>query len=290
MKIHITMIYPPQYKWARTFEDVIAALGYGLQGLGHEVTFRENDIHKGMPNIILGAHLADLRPFLKFPDTPIIVYNWEQLEKTIDSWHPSYREVLSQVTYVWDYSSANVLWMRKHLGIEAVQVPLGYVPELERVRHVSSDVDVLFLGVVNPRRQRVLDELRRRGLSVTVLDSHWGLSRDLWMGRTKVVINIHQFSENDELEILRVGYCLMNRVPVVSERSELIDGALEGYKNSIIWASYDSLVDQCVAAVQDPDWRNAIVSKGYAWFREHPEEQYLAKPLSLLGAKLPTPS
>jgi hypothetical protein len=40
-------------------------------------------------------------------------------------------------------------------------MPVGYVPELERIRPApAEDIDVLFFGSVNDRRQRVLDQLR----------------------------------------------------------------------------------------------------------------------------------
>ncbi|MCY0899261.1 MAG: hypothetical protein OWU33_10085 [Firmicutes bacterium] len=38
-------------------------------------------------------------------------------------------------------------------------------------------------------------------------------------------------------------------------------------------------------AVKEPGWRDASAERGYAWFRAHREEDYLAEALGMLVAR-----
>jgi hypothetical protein len=61
---------------------------------------------------------------------------------------------------VWDYSARNVKrWAR--LGVRDVRhLPVGYVPQLSRIPRDEENIDVLFYGSVNERRQEILTALR----------------------------------------------------------------------------------------------------------------------------------
>ena len=93
---------------------------------------------------------------------------------------------------VWDYSQANVDVLRAAGHQRVSHVPLGYVPELARVRAVpKQDIDVLFYGSRNERRNHVLAQLQARGLKVQALFGVYGEQRDQYIGRAKVVLNTH---------------------------------------------------------------------------------------------------
>ena len=96
-------------------------------------------------------------------------------------------------------------------------VPIGYVPELTRIAPAPEDIDVLFYGALSERRYAVLRDLHDRGLRVKWLLGAFGASRDAWIARSKIVINVHYW-EAKIFEIARVSYLLANRRAVVSER------------------------------------------------------------------------
>jgi len=70
-------------------------------------------------------------------------------------------------------------------------VPIGYVPELTRIAPAAEDIDVLFYGASYERRYAVLRDLHDRGLRVKWLSGVYGASRDAWIARSKIVLNIH---------------------------------------------------------------------------------------------------
>jgi hypothetical protein len=81
------------------------------------------------------------------------------------------------------------------LGIEAAVLPLGYHPPRTAPTSRTRDLDVLFLGIVVPRRRRVLRRLRRKGVEVVNLGSWtdpalWGQHRAELLSRVKILLNL----------------------------------------------------------------------------------------------------
>ncbi len=275
---HVTLLYPPNYAWAKTFDEIIETVVYGLQGLGIQPTFAENHIVRGSTNIIFGAHLVDVTPILELPETTIIVYNFEQLEKTLDNWNPAFRTALQRAV-VWDYDAINVDYRFRIFGKQSTLVPVGFVPELRRIRPGNEDIDVILFGVPSSRRIAVIEALRQQGVRAVVLERVWGLARDLWIRRAKVILNIHQFSATDSLEQVRLSYCLANSRLVVSETpSQPLEWS--AYQEGILWSSYNGLVDRCLEALADETLRQHTAARGYALFSRMLEETFLSPALA----------
>jgi len=186
---------------------------------------------------------------------------------------------------VWDYSEANVRWLRERGHQRVKRLPVGYVPELSRVSaRGTPDVDVLFYGSLNPRRTSILDALRARGLRVEALFGVYGQARDAWIGRAKVVLNMH-FYESKLFEIVRVSYLLANRKAVVCEHSVMNDDdtpLCEG----MAYVPYDGLVDACEALVRDDARRAQLERCGYELFSRRDATRLMA---GLLGLPVADP-
>ena len=80
-------------------------------------------------------------------------------------------------------------------GIGAAVLPLGYHPPRATPAPRTRDIDVLFLGMVVPRRRRVLRGLRRKGVEVVDLGSWtdpalWGEQRAELLSRVKILLNL----------------------------------------------------------------------------------------------------
>lgn len=91
---------------------------------------------------------------------------------------------------MWDYSAANVARLAA-LGVAALHVPIGYHPVLARIERAAEDLDVLFYGSLNERREAVLDGLEARGLQVASVFGVYGAERDALIARAKLVLNVH---------------------------------------------------------------------------------------------------
>ena len=178
----------------------------------------------------------------------------------------------------WDYSQANIEYLAA-LGLpRPTYVPIGYVPELTRIAPAPEDIDVLFYGMLSERRYAVLRDLHDRGLRVKWLSGVLGASRDAWIARSKIVLNVHYW-EAKIFEIARVSYLLANRRAVVSERGT--DPTLEReLASGVAFADYDELVDRCIELLGDERARHELAERGYQAFSARDQAAIVHRALS----------
>lgn len=106
-------------------------------------------------------------------------------------------------------------------GISAHWVPIGYDPSRGCDLSLCRDIGVLFLGTLNiPRRKRMLDYLRRRGVSLLVMGSPsdpacWGENRTRLLNRTKILLNLAR--SPGQLPDTRLILGMANKALVISE-------------------------------------------------------------------------
>ena len=132
--------------------------------------------------------------------------------------------------------------------------------------------------MLSERRYAVLRELHDRGLRVKWLSGVLGASRDAWIARSKIVLNIHYW-EAKIFEIARVSYLLANRRAVVSEHGA--DPTLErGLESGIAFADYNELVDRCVELLGDEPTRRELAERGYQAFSAGSQAAILDRALS----------
>lgn len=243
--------------------EVAKGVVYSLETLGHEVAFATNNpgMAPGSRLIVFNAHL--LPPDWKLPDDAIL-FNAEQVRLDVQwkNWH--YTQLLRKHR-VWDYSETNIECLRE-LGVEhVVHCRVGYWPGLARFAPTEETVDVLFIGPVNDRRLKVIQELDRRKLLVKILFGVYGDERDRWIARPKVIVNIHFYPE-PIFEIFRVSHLLANRKCVVTE-----DGGRDKELETLAMATtayvfYENIADECARLVKDADRRREIATRGHDIF------------------------
>jgi hypothetical protein len=278
MRFAVAIVSPPSHHdiSGGAFNEIAEALHHGLVGLGHDSVLTNRLDLDERRTIVLGGNLL-VQYALEPPKNPIF-YNLEQLGNDLP-WMtmPEFVDLFRRYP-TWDYSQANIEYLAG-LGLpRPTYVPVGYVPELTRVAPVPEDIDVLFYGALNGRRYAVLRELHDRGLQVKWLSYVYGASRDAWIARSKIVLNIHYW-EAKIFEITRVSYLLANRRAVVSERSA--DPALErDLQSGIAFADYDELVDRCVELLGDERARRELADRGYQAFSARSQAAILDRALS----------
>ncbi|UMB69023.1 hypothetical protein [Mycobacterium paraterrae] len=261
------------------FREVAEGLHYALRALGYDSVLTDRLDLDDRRTIVLGAnHLVHYG--LQAPTNPVF-YNLEQLGDD-SPWMamPDFVDLFRRYP-TWDYSLANIEYLAR-LGLpRPTYVPIGYVPELTRIAPAVEDIDVLFYGVLSERRYAVLRKLRDRGLRVKWLSGVLGASRDAWIARSKIVINIHYWDAKI-FEIARVSYLLANKRAVVSERGA--DSASEHeLKSGVAFADYDGLVDRCAELLRDDGARHELAERGYQIFTSRSQADILrhALPASL---------
>ncbi len=273
----ICIVQPPGFFHSEAFREVGELLLHGLRRLDHDAILSDNADHQGRQAIVLGSCL--LPPQSRPLPGDAILYNLEQIYPGSPWLSPHLLELFRRHA-VWDYSARNAARYAE-LGLPRPRVvPIGHVPELVRIPRSPErdDIDVLFYGSLNERRQAILDALRARGLRVEAVFGVYGEARDRLIARSKIVLNLH-FYEAKVFEIVRVSYLLANGRCVVSERGA--DPAEEHeLEEGVAFADYGELVNTCARLVSDPAARARLREAGQAIMTRRDEVAYLREALA----------
>lgn len=269
MRFHITIMRPREEKgrfYVQAFHEVAETLAYGLSALGHDASFRSNGFVLDAQNIVLGPQFAAAD--VKFPPGTIL-YNLEQIgANPIHMIMPELREG----NRIWDYSPTNMPYWQEH-GIDADYVPIGYVPQMTRIKPaIYPDIDVLFFGGISPRRAKILRELELMTDIKTKYALGYGSERDAAIARSKVVLNMHFYDAVQLYEQVRVSYLLSNRKCVVSEDATDYPNALDGAMRVV---PYDELAAACRELVHNTEERLRLQNRGYELFSKFRERDIL---------------
>lgn len=275
--LNIVIFRPPGYIHSSAFREIAESIYFAAQRLGYTVRLTENSCISDAVNILFGIHLLDPKVVDSLPKNSII-YNLEQIDANNEWLQNSFRFISRFTT--WDYSQRNIE-RSQQLGLNAkiLWVPIGFVPELARIPAVpTQDIDVLFYGSINPRRQFILDALKQAGINVVAAFNSYGKSRDELIARAKLVINIHYYQTNI-FELVRVSYLLANSKAVVAEVNEdtEIDPEL---RPGIATTTYDNLVNTCLGLLADDQARKALASRGFASFSQRDFRKFLCDALA----------
>lgn len=260
--ISLVSLRLPHFPHSAAFQDLAFSVRFALFRAGHDVRLGFSPAAIAPHSILFGAHL--LR---HFPDgaaalrDDTIIYNTEHT--TSDYIDEAYLAVL-RGRQVWDYSADNAAALAERTGAPVRHVALGHVPEMSRIAAVAEDIDVLFYGSINPRRQSVLDGMRAAGLRVEAVFGVYGAARDALIARARLVLNVH-FYQPGHFEVLRVGYPMANRKAVLNEVNpgETVDADLEP---GLACAPFEELAATAAALIADDAARRALADRGYLAF------------------------
>jgi len=227
------------------FGDAERALVGALRRLGYivNVSYGPTLPATDVLVIVIGYNVLT-KPSL-LPPTAII-YQLEQMGDRVTH-HPPYSDMLKSHV-VWDFSSYNASVLRRDLGCTRVNVcRIGGGSPLSAPTR-PKDIDVLFLGIQNPRRKAIVNGLRARG--VTVYDGGgWDEERDALIDRARVVLKVHRFDEC-VLEMVRLSAILPRQAFIVSETG--CDPEMERIVDGVVFTPYAQLVDTVVGWLNKP--------------------------------------
>ncbi len=276
----VVLVSPAGYLHSAALTELVETVVHGLRRLGRDVSYAVNQLVVPGPRpIIFGAHLLNPSEAHLLPEDTII-YNLEQIGPSSSWCSPTYLELLKRFE-VWDYSERNLRALAQFgAARRSAHVPIGYVPELSRIKTVANeDIDVLFYGSVNARRASVLQQLRDLGLSVSAVFGVYGAERDALIARSRVTLNMHYY-DTGIFELVRVSYLLANRKAVVAERNPgtEIDPDIT---DAVLAVPYDRLATACEQLVRDSVARHDLAARGFERMSARDESTLLGKALAL---------
>ena len=249
------------YRGSFVFRELVFLLRSALRSLGHDCVIKPNSLDENRTNIVIGYHLLRHGEYLS--RYRYIPYQLEQLAAEGGWYSENGLRVLEGAAAVWDYSEQNIGFLAEK-GVAAAHLPVGYHADLEVVpKGVEKDIDILFYGSLNARRQAILDRLGKiPGARVATATGVFGKERDELIARARIVLNMHYY-ETAILEQPRVSFLLNNGCFVVNEESA--DDPYPGLP--LVTAGYDELADTCRHYLENPGLMEAESRKCYEDFR-----------------------
>lgn len=269
-KYHITTIRPTGNPFPSCYTEQARMIQKGLQSLGHDCTRLDNKLDPERTNIVFNFHeWWDGNPLEIICEHHMILYQGEQITpggRLLPDW---YFKAMALCGEVWDYSEENVEFSRAQ-RINSKWCPPAWHPCCETVDHkgVPKDIDIVFTGVLNPRRSFLLNMLSQV-FKVTVLSDVFGSERDEYLARARLGINIH-FYGSQTLELMRVGHLMANGIPVLSEPS-----VGNPYEHAIMTAKYSSFLKAAVEILSNENMLADYAWKGKRKFQEKTIEDVL---------------
>lgn len=282
MKFAVTVVSPPGYLHSAAFAEVAQAIHYGLLALGHDSVLTTEGRLPERRHIVLGSNLLPYFPLPLADDA--ILYNLEQIEPG-SNWLQPELLALFRRHMVWDYNRKNASALTE-FGITVAHIlPIGYVPALTRIARTRiPDMDVLFCGSVNLRRQDAIFKMRASGLRVVSAFGVYGAQRDEMISRARIILNMHQHKAQ-VLEMVRISYLLANHCTVLSEYSANRDEDA-ALAEGVAFAEYDNLTQRACQLLANPDECTRLAQCGFRIMTARAMGPYLHEALLSCGVLL----
>jgi len=208
---------------------------------------------------------------LRIQQLPVhfIIHQIEQCSsKSLLQPNSAYTQALRKALYVWDYSQLNIRTLTSRLHLPKVGLlEFGYHKSLEFPKEtLISKSDILFLGARTERRNRILSEFSRAGLSVRVESKLFGANKAAAIQGAKIVLNLHYYTNPSILETERLMLLLANKKCIVSETSS--DAELDSsYCQGVVFESTaHGLIARCKEILANPELRQSLETQAYEWF------------------------
>ena len=159
--------------------------------------------------------------------------------------HDNYNhlKINPDIIEIWDYCENNVRIL-KNQGIQNVKKLNLQLWEDYRNKLISFnpenvfDYDVVFVGWVNQRREKILNQLIKHGLNVLILgygDGVYGANRDKIIAKSEVLLNSHYHESTTCFEWFRCYPWISLNKKIISENSYCFDNRIDfiDYENMV---------------------------------------------------------
>jgi hypothetical protein len=169
-------------------------------------------------------------------------------------WNDAYGELMSNALHIWDMSPYNIEVIQR--GIEFGRQPCISILPLYVPRHsdavlesAQKVVDILFYGILNEHRMRVLSALKAAGLVVEAIETLQEPYRTAHIRRAQIVLNLHYYADA-VLEVHRINLLLSLGACVVSEPS--VDSVLDNiYAKGVVFVRAEDMTTKILQLIAD---------------------------------------
>ena len=269
--INICIIKPNNYIHSLAYLEIAELLHYSVLELNKnsKISYNFIDINPKVKNIIFGAHLLNDDMINSIPSNTII-FNTEQIESINEIWKRRILLLASKGIIFWDYSNHNLDLLLTKLNVKGRLFEIGFQKNLQRIKmNDNKEVDVLFYGSLNNRREKIINSLLKNNVKVKCLFGVYGKDRDDWIGKSKIVLNLHYY-ESKIFEIVRIFYLLTNAIPIVSEVDENTK-LNNNYLKGIMGSNYEDVEKNILSLLENEKERKLIGLNGFNIIKKYPQ-------------------
>jgi hypothetical protein len=269
--VHLCIVQPLGYVHSLGFLDQARFFRHQFRRMGAEVSLAKNRLRHDAVNFVFGAHLG-FDAALRARYTCVFV-NLEQLGAGGAAIAPAYLALLRNAAVI-DYEAANASAYTTHLD-DVPLVSFAYAPYLASgaLPIEERPIDILFLGNVNERRDKLIQQVETSGRRVTLLSSPlYGPERDELIRQAKAVFNCH-FYESARFEQARAFQSMSLGTPVISERNPSTQPAAQ-FEDTVFWVPSGELGRFFEQRFGTPEFANEARIKLAAFCDHDVVEQY----------------
>lgn len=265
----------PRMHGLHGYKEVIDTVAWGLEQLGHAVSYALNEHDPAATNIVFGAQVLPVQTLESLP-ADSIVYNFEQIRGLAPAQIRPELHCAARHFRIWDYSEEQLeAWASLGAGDVAV-VPVGFAPVLCRIpKPARQDIDVLMYGLSGERRALAFHQLSEAGVTAVFVSGLYGKARDELIARSRLVLNVRLYEDSRVFEIVRVSYLLANRkavVAMIDDGSRLEAGLAAAIKPTTL----RSVVGDCRALLGDDAARAVLENAGFDYMSQRDIRPILA--------------
>ena len=160
--------------------------------------------------------------------------------------------------YLFEYNILNINYIKNtNKNIDYHFIPLCYDSFLEdyynsrivKKNYNEKDIDILFFGSINERREKILNSLKRKYKLAIYKKYSNNSNTELCnlIERSKIVLNIMYYDNNIIFDYYRNSFILSTRTLLITEKSSskdyIIEDGLLGLENNIINVEYDKIIE-----------------------------------------------
>jgi hypothetical protein len=186
--------------------------------------------------------------------------------------------------YLLDYNILNINYLKNtNKNINYHFIPLCYSNFLEdyyysrvtRKKFIEKDIDILFFGSPNDRRNKITDILKNKYnmiIKAGVTGDEGNTEMCNLIERSKIVINVLYYNNNIIFDYYRNSFILSTRTLLITEKSTskdyiVEDGLLE-LENNIINVEYDKIietVDRYINQISEEEYTRLVDKQNNAF-------------------------
>jgi len=258
---NVMLVRPQDFIHHDGYSGSARQLCSGLRRLGYPARVAENEIVWDATNILVGVQNLEPELIETLPANTI-VYNVEMMV-TGSPFLPALSAFIRRFE-TWDYSAANVAaWRAAGVSDRVRLLRPGYLPEDTAIDPAAPcDIDALFYGSINWRRDAILRDIARAGVRLQVALNIYGAARNALIARSKLIVNIHS-REDSVLEFARISHALANHKLLVTEAGHPGDVDAD-LSEALVIGSASELGGICRALLEDEPRRVALAERGFA--------------------------